>query len=605
MIKWRLRVFKIMLKLAKGVFMKKFIIYLISISLYGSSFDALRAYLHLKREFPIQGLSYYIDYNHDGQKEWIYKDLKSKHLFRLFGTKPTPTNIFGLTPIDQIALPSQPQGYFLYTPIPKEDSRLSWLYISAKTHQVYKVSGATKEGFIEYLDSNGDGRADPISINVQITNNTAVFHIPLSITDISCGWYHTCYIKDGLGYCFGDNAYGELGDGSTKGGPLIRKVQLLTNLTQIGASKEYTCAVSQGVPYCWGRNEYGKLGNAMVDKKQYPLSLIPPNLIPFGHQTFAPLPQRVLQEPSKELRNIKEIATGSWHACARDDRNVYCWGQNFYGALGIGKDPKDFINLKAFDIAQDSSLLQSLFWARALPINQLSPFLALSIAAGSSDHTCIITPQHQVRCWGWNSAEGISGINDTKTPYFTKPSSIVVTKDGTPLQNVIKIATGSRHTCALTKEHNLFCWGANANGELGDGSYTSKPYAVRVKKEDGSLLKDIYDLFSDRGSHTCAIDFQGKLYCWGDNSHGELGIGKIPLNSPYAKEVPLPEPALFGSAGGGGVSPFEPYITPHKGEHTCVVTVNDHIYCWGDNQFGQLGIKELQTHYFPAKVHTK
>ncbi|MRI59263.1 MAG: hypothetical protein C6H99_07145 [Epsilonproteobacteria bacterium] len=572
--------------------------------------DRLKAYMALKKEFELRGYFYYYDFDKDGYdyNDWIYKDLRSGKLFRLLAIKPSSDNVFGFAPVAPKDLPSKPKGYFVFLAMPQEDVRFSWVYIDATTLRPYKLLGSTKEGYMRYLDLNGDGKPDPLDLGVTLQEDRVQFDPDLRITDISCGWYHTCYIQEGVGYCFGDNAYGELGDGTTKGGPRIKRVKLLDNLIQIEASKEYTCALTQGgEAFCWGRNEYGKLGNSAVDKSQYPLNAIPASFIPFDHQPYATLPQRVTKEPVGTLKGLKSISAGSWHACGVDEKYTYCWGQNFDGALGIGKDPKNFMSFGAFDIAQNSLNLQFLFWPRALKVHKsttstLPLTSATSVSAGSSDHTCVLTKEKRVRCWGWNSAVGEVGTGDTQTEYYTAPAPEVITYKKEPLSGVLKIVTGSDHTCALRQDHTVWCWGNNENGELGDGLYEPKPFASPVKTQSGAILSNIYEIFSDRASHTCGIDHFGLLYCWGSNAQGELGIGKEIPNIPYAVQIPLPEPVLFGSAGGGGISPFDPQIVPHRGEHTCVVSVGDHIYCWGNNDYGQLGTKDFRNRYYPTQI---
>ncbi len=129
------------------------------------------------------------------------------------------------------------------------------------------------------------------------------------------------------------------------------------------------------------------------------------------------------------------------------------------------------------------------------------------------------------------------------------------------------VAAGGRHTCALSENGVLTCWGGNQNGQLGTGAGARAAAPVRV--DPGSR----YAFVSAGLSHTCAVEQRGRLYCWGDNANGQLGIGsRDPSVTP--REVDSVERFRSVSAGTG---------------HSCAVTRSSEIRCWGGNINGQLG----------------
>lgn len=218
----------------------------------------------------------------------------------------------------------------------------------------------------------------------------------------------------------------------------------------------------------------------------------------------------------------------------------------------------------------------------------------VSISAKSSG-TCGITETGGVECWGsYQGATNILGVSDA------------VTLEG-----------GVNHTCSITKSGEVKCWGANDYGQLGDQtSEDTWMTAVGIKG-----LPDKATALAAGFEHTCAI-VNGDVFCWGGNSEGQLGDGTTTDHSLPAKVIGLPVKAMAigigfsntcavlidGSVwcwGGYGFSygSFEYTLTPVKinglpedvssvdvgRSFACVLTNNGSIWCWGDNSNGQLG----------------
>ena len=142
------------------------------------------------------------------------------------------------------------------------------------------------------------------------------------------------------------------------------------------------------------------------------------------------------------------------------------------------------------------------------------------------------------------------------------------------------LAVGGKHSCAVD-EGQVYCWGDNTAGQLGDGGGQSRPFAVRVQTDAESFTQVVAG-----SSHTCALTSAGNAYCWGANSEGQLGDGtRLVRFTPVAVD----QPAAFVSLTAGT-------------SHTCGITTGGVAYCWGSNADGQLGDGTTGTRLVPNEV---
>jgi len=183
----------------------------------------------------------------------------------------------------------------------------------------------------------------------------------------------------------------------------------------------------------------------------------------------------------------------------------------------------------------------------------------VQIGAGTF-HTCALSSDGGVKCWGHNGYGqlGNGKLDDSPTPVA------VVGLSG----RVSSLAIGKQYTCALTDVGGVLCWGNNENGQLGDGSTNSHERPVAVT----GLSSGVGGLTAG-GYHTCAVLDAGGVKCWGSNYYGQLGD-----NTTIHGEIPV---AVVGLS--SGISGLDA-----GGAHTCVV-VNGGAQCWGVNDHGQLG----------------
>lgn len=195
-------------------------------------------------------------------------------------------------------------------------------------------------------------------------------------------------------------------------------------------------------------------------------------------------------------------------------------------------------------------------------LNGSDPLLATSLSSGDA-HTCAVSGGF-VKCWG----KGSSGQLGNE---FSVDSRVPVLVTGLPAP-AVQVSSGSRHTCALLDNNQVWCWGNNSDGQLGNSTFLGSSSPVQVTGITTATG------VSAGGDHTCAVLSGGALRCWGKNLRGQLGNNsQTDSNIPVAvSNIALPVVAL--SAGG---------------THTCAILSDQTVRCWGSNDFEQLGNTSL------------
>lgn len=245
----------------------------------------------------------------------------------------------------------------------------------------------------------------------------------------------------------------------------------------------------------------------------------------------------------RDLTGIR-LAVGEATACALDPNGqAYCWGNNS-NFFEFGESPA----------------------TRSLsnrPVVVSVPLLA-SLSSGISQHMCGITDARAAICWG----RGTFGELGRGTTVGPGHAAAPVLGPG----DWAGITTGRITTCGWTRAGAGFCWGLNQRGELGDTVLAETDTVYAPRRVNGDIT---FASIAAGWTHTCGIATSGAAYCWGSNSHGQLGIG-------FADDDDHPRPLL--------VSFTQQFKSIALGARsTCAITAENRLFCWGYNGTGQLG----------------
>lgn len=376
------------------------------------------------------------------------------------------------------------------------------------------------------VTGKGEGAAtvtatsEGVSGSAAVTVNAPAAQDSLAVfASIAAGNGKTCALTAaGKAYCWGMNAWGDVGDGTTF--TRDRPVPVATALTfrevsAGGAAGQHTCALTMtGEAYCWGANNHGQLGDGSTQR-------------------------RALPGPVAGGLQFSAIGTAREHTCGLAGGVAYCWGQNQSGQLGDGT---------SID--------------RNVPNPVAGGSTYFTIAPGGwwapRDHTCALAPAGGGQgapagaafCWGDNIA---GAVGDGSKLHRLSPAPVA---GGHVFR---QISTGGAHSCAVTIASEAYCWGENAAGQLGDGSTTDRAGPVPVA---GNLqFVEVRAGFA----HTCGLTPTGEAWCWGLNADGEVGDG---TNGNRLTPTPVSGGHVFTDLATGTY-------------HSCGRTPSGHVYCWG------------------------
>ena len=333
---------------------------------------------------------------------------------------------------------------------------------------------------------------------------------------VATGDSFTCAIKtDGTVWCWGRNNVKQLGDGTTTTRTRPVQVTGLTDATQIIAGQGFACALkSDGTVACWGDNGSGQLGDGTTTGRSAPAVIT-------------------------NLTGVTQISGNFMHVCARlSDSTARCWGWNVLYQLGDGTTTNALSPITPSNLTGVAQISAGVF------------------------QTCARLNDGTVRCWG---AGNHGGLGDGNGTYST---STKITPTGLTYAAQIASGTGWNNACALLATGVLKCWGLNDNGQLGDGSTTSRwtpvisgPFPTAISAVDLGMYI------------SCAVLVDTTAMCWGWNGMGALGDG-----TTVSRWVPT---LVSGLTGVNQISP--------NYYHTCAVLSDTTVKCWGRNTYGELG----------------
>jgi len=349
----------------------------------------------------------------------------------------------------------------------------------------------------------------------------------LNVVQIAAGGEHTCAVTTAGGVkCWGTGGGGRLGDGlNTTSTAPVDVFGLTSGVIKISAGSGHTCAVTTaGGVKCWGSGASGQLGDGLSTTSGTPVAV-------------------------SGLTGVTSISAGSSHTCAVTAGGAKCWGNNNNGLLGDGS-----------------------ITARSTPVDVSGLTTGVgSISAGSA-HTCAVTTAGGAKCWG-SGSYGRLGDGATSTRYTPVDVTDLTT-------GVASISAAGTYTCAVTTAGGAKCWGQNTNGQLGDGSTTTRTTPVNVSSLSAVSI-------STGSSHACAVTTAGGVKCWGSNSLGQLGTGNT-TNS----RTPVDVAGLTSGVGSISVNWSD----------SCALVTSGGAKCWGTNNNGILGDGTTTTRLSPVSV---
>jgi alpha-tubulin suppressor-like RCC1 family protein len=240
-------------------------------------------------------------------------------------------------------------------------------------------------------------------------------HAASDWTTVTAGGNHTCGIRQGELYCWGQNNFGQLGFNSGGVSALTpTRITSATDWKTVGAGANHTCAIrSVGKLYCWGQNSFDQVGFNSAGAN-------------------VTTPTRITS-----AEDWKTVTSGFEHTCAiRSLGKLYCWGYNIYDQVGF--------NSGGANVPTPTKITSADDW---------------KIVTGALDHTCAIRSVGKLYCWGYNQYDQV-GFNSGSANVPT-PTKITSADDWKT------VSGGGNHNCAIRSVGKLYCWGSNGSGQDG------------------------------------------------------------------------------------------------------------------------------------------
>ncbi|MDH5545272.1 MAG: Ig-like domain-containing protein [Gammaproteobacteria bacterium] len=515
----------------------------------------------------------------------------------------------------------------------QEDSKSSWLGVSVSSNHTcairndhtlwcwgdnsYGQIGLNPEGVFESL----------VPVQVGASENWEI---------VSTGSKHSCAINsDSELHCWGDNFNGQLGD--TSNSPHYTPASVMEmdasesvipmiGWIDVSAGLNHTCAIRLNRSlYCWGSNNNNQLGISngglyfepqLVDQSSWSSVVVGSDtscgtktnhqLLCWGANSNGQSGTGDMITPV--LTPTQEISLGSdWayvstsnnlQTCANKlDGSAWCWGRIYVEGAGNATQPiltptqEPTLSSNWREIAvgynfgcANNTLDDVYCWGEnysgqigvgvseagaAAPIEIANSIAPLSMASTSksytyySTHTCVVATG-RLWCWGANGFGQVVSTAD-EVSIIDKPTERMPSKT-----DWVKVSNGSLHTCAIDSNGFVWCWGANYSGQLGIGT-TGVEYSPVMIESD-----IVFNSVSAGNNHTCALSNNGLLYCWGGNTSGQLGfLTDQGADSLIPGEVSAGEGLAWTSVEAGLY-------------HTCAIKSDDTLWCWGDNDSQQI-----------------
>lgn len=405
-----------------------------------------------------------------------------------------------------------------------------------------------------------------------------------NIKSVSSGSGHTCAVTvNGELYCWGGDGSGTLGDGPgvTPTINIPQRIGSFSDWEMVRASAFNTCGIRNKLMYCWGSDSSGAIGNGSGSSAN----------------VFAP-------EQIVGLTNWQWVTSSNGTTCGIESGNLYCWGSDNNGRLGNGGANTSVTSPALISASGD--------WEQV---------------SANDNYACGIK-SGELYCWG-NDSDGRLGNGTGVTADQTSPYRVGV------LNNWTELATGTSNACGI-ESGRLFCWGPDDRGQIGNG------FLLTANAESPAQVG------SDADWEHVGVGFgvvcgvkAGKLFCWGSNFSGVVGIGYASSSVNIHQPLLIDESGVWtlaslggsvgcgikdfklncwagsgaynnglGKAGGITSSILTKFLEVNSGssistysDNTCLIDKGE-LYCWGDDTYGQVGNESTSTSevVYPQKI---
>jgi len=480
-----------------------------------------------------------------------------------------------LTPV-KVLTDVKSVSYFQYL---SEDTESFDSYVS--------VSAITENGDLYRWGSNKYGLIGNGTEEDQLTPVKVLSNVKSVSANSSNPSFMSAITEEGDLYCWGDNGYGQVGNGTKK--DQLVPVKVLTDVKSVSYSYTphfYNSSVGplsvlaiteEGDLYCWGDNDSGQIGNGTKE---------------------------VQLTPVKALSGVKSVSVFSYNdgdydgyswsisiSAITEEGDLYCWGDNDSGQIGSGTKEEQLTPLKVLSGVKSVPSAYSAItengdlycWGdnkygqvgNGTTENQLTPIRILSNVKSCfpvSSYKLAITEEGDLYCWGYNDCGQIG--NGTEDNQLTPLKVLTNVKSFSPFS--------INNMSAITEEGDLYCWGGNDAGVAGNGTEEAQLVPLKV-------LSDVKS-FSFSSSHSSpsrvsAITKEGDLYCWGCNDCGQIGNGTTENQFTPMKILSNIKSFSFSSY-----------------DSQTAITEEGDLYCWGGNDYGQVGNGTTEDRLSPVKV---
>ncbi len=358
---------------------------------------------------------------------------------------------------------------------------------------------------VQCWGANGNGQLGDGFVALRVPVPSRVEALDRGVTAIAAGGAHTCAIRSGSVLCWGKNDRRQIATRQPSVFPEPTQISGLPEpVTRIAAGEQHSCAIARGELYCWGHGTEGELGKVLSER--------------CGGYRAAEICSTTPIRVMGFVGSVTHVALGSHHSCAIADAQIYCWGRNDRGQLGV-----------ANRIAPDQKSY------RPLKLDHSGP--ATAISAGEA-HSCAVIAA-RISCWG---AGDDGQLGDGSTQDRHAPVSVA----GLDFE-ATHISVGARHSCAIAAAQ-VYCWGSNSDGQLGTmGAGTAEPVAIT------RLASGVTSLASG-ADHSCAVHTGGEVSCWGANDFGQLGNGESARSALPTKLAPWDRGSVRDRNGDGRIT---------------------------------------------------